>query len=210
MRTRNDSPSYVRPSASRVYSDHKLNDLEAETLSKGRRSAFSEVSAALVHQLNEPLTALLLYLGEMKQQGEQSAETAAIPSSMREMVEKALHEAQRLCDIVERVADRFGAPVDCETAITSGREIINWWKQSNTANNNNNAFSASFYSCQRHLTPREREVLVEIVGGASNKLGGHRLGITTRTFETHRAQIMRKLGARNAADLVRLARDEFR
>jgi ATP/maltotriose-dependent transcriptional regulator MalT len=171
VRTRNDSPSYVRPSAARI--DDKPNDLEAETLSKGRRRALSEVSAILVHQLNEPLTALLLYLGEMKQEGERSAEQAAIPNSMREMVEKALHEAQRVCDIVERVGNRFGAPVNCETAIKDGREIINWWKQSNTAN-------GSVCSWQRHLTPREREVLVEIIGGASNKQGSHQLGITTK------------------------------
>jgi DNA-binding CsgD family transcriptional regulator len=208
MRTRNDSLSYVRPSAARIYiSDHKPNDLEAETLSKDRRRAFSEVSAALVHQLNEPLTALLLYLGDMKQEGEQVTEKAEICSSMLEMVKKALHEAQRVCDIVERVGTRFGAPVDCETAVRSGREIINWSKQSNSSSN---AFSAFFYSCKRHLTPREREVLVEITGGASNKQGAHRLGITTRTFESHRAQIMRKLGARNAADLVRISQDGIR
>jgi DNA-binding CsgD family transcriptional regulator len=173
-------------------------------LSKGRRRAFGEVSAALVHQLNEPLTALLLYLGDMKQESEQSAEKAAIPSSMREMVEKALHEVQRVCDIVERVGNRFGAPVDCETAVTSGREIINWSKQRDTANSSGHAFSASLPR-QHHLTPREREVLDQITGGASNKQGGRRLGISTRTFEAHRFHIMQKLEARNTADLVRMA-----
>jgi DNA-binding CsgD family transcriptional regulator len=205
MRTLNDCPSCVQPSGAPInISDRKLNDLEAETLSKGRRRAFSEVSAALVHQLNEPLTALLLYLGEMKQEGEQSAGQAATPSPMREMVEKALHEAQRVCDIVERVGTRFGAPVDCETAITSGREIINWSKQSTTANSSGHTVSASPRR-QHHLTPREREVLDQITGGASNKQGGRRLGISTRTFEAHRFHIMQKLEARNTADLVRMA-----
>jgi DNA-binding NarL/FixJ family response regulator len=60
------------------------------------------------------------------------------------------------------------------------------------------------------LTPREHEVLGLIVGGASNKEGAHQLGITTRTFEVHRAHIMEKLGARNAADLVRMALSESR
>ena len=55
------------------------------------------------------------------------------------------------------------------------------------------------------LTPREREVLGLIISGASNKEGAHQLGITTRTFEVHRAHIMEKLGAKNAADLVRMA-----
>ena len=54
------------------------------------------------------------------------------------------------------------------------------------------------------LTRREREVLKEITGGASNKEAGRILGISPRTVEVHRARIMEKLGARNAADLVRI------
>lgn len=54
------------------------------------------------------------------------------------------------------------------------------------------------------LTPREREVLKEITDGASNKEFGRRLGISPRTVEVHRARIMEKLNAKNAADLVRI------
>ena len=39
---------------------------------------------------------------------------------------------------------------------------------------------------------------------ASNKEAGRRLGISPRTIEVHRARIMDKLGARNAADLMRI------
>lgn len=54
------------------------------------------------------------------------------------------------------------------------------------------------------LTNREKEVLREVTGGASNKEVGETLGISSRTVEVHRARIMEKLGARNAADLVRI------
>ena len=54
------------------------------------------------------------------------------------------------------------------------------------------------------LTPRERQVLAEIMAGASNKVAGRKLGISPRTIEVHRARIMDKLGAKNAADLVRI------
>ena len=54
------------------------------------------------------------------------------------------------------------------------------------------------------LTPRECEVLAQIAAGASNKEVGRQLGISPRTVEVHRARIMKKLGARNAADLVRI------
>jgi FixJ family two-component response regulator len=54
------------------------------------------------------------------------------------------------------------------------------------------------------LTRREREVLGQFASGASNKEAGRQLGISPRTIEDHRANIMKKLGARNAADLIRI------
>jgi FixJ family two-component response regulator len=54
------------------------------------------------------------------------------------------------------------------------------------------------------LTERERDVLAMIANGNSNKEAGHLLGISPRTVEVHRARIMEKLGARNAADLMRI------
>jgi FixJ family two-component response regulator len=54
------------------------------------------------------------------------------------------------------------------------------------------------------LTRREREVLEQFTSGASNKEAGRTLGISPRTIEDHRANIMKKLGAKNAADLVRI------
>lgn len=54
------------------------------------------------------------------------------------------------------------------------------------------------------LTSRERDVLSQVAHGASNKEAGRRLGISPRTIEVHRARIMDKLGAKNAADLMRI------
>ena len=46
------------------------------------------------------------------------------------------------------------------------------------------------------LTRREREVLEQFTSGASNKEAGRQLGISPRTIEDHRANIMKKLGAK--------------
>lgn len=60
------------------------------------------------------------------------------------------------------------------------------------------------FSGRHLLTSREREVLGQVASGASNKEAGRRLGISPRTIEVHRARIMAKLGAKNAADLMRI------
>ncbi len=55
------------------------------------------------------------------------------------------------------------------------------------------------------LTPRERQVLVLIAQGKSNKEIGQNLGIGVRTVETHRENLTRKLRVRGAAALTKWA-----
>lgn len=55
------------------------------------------------------------------------------------------------------------------------------------------------------LTEREREVLQGIAEGLSNKQLAARLGIGRRTVESHRENLMQKLGIRNVAGLTRFA-----
>jgi DNA-binding NarL/FixJ family response regulator len=55
------------------------------------------------------------------------------------------------------------------------------------------------------LTSREREVIQLLAEGKSNKEVGDILGISVRTAETHRTNIMRKLGSHSLSDLVRYA-----
>jgi DNA-binding CsgD family transcriptional regulator len=54
------------------------------------------------------------------------------------------------------------------------------------------------------LTPREQQILEHVLAGHPNKQTAHRLNISQRTVEHHRAAIMLKMGARSAADLVRI------
>ena len=55
------------------------------------------------------------------------------------------------------------------------------------------------------LTHREREVLVQIAEGRSNKEIATHLGVGVRTIETHRERIMRKLDIHSVAGLTRFA-----
>ena len=54
------------------------------------------------------------------------------------------------------------------------------------------------------LTRREREVMDYVVAGHANKEIAARLGIAQRTVETHRANVMKKMGAASLSELVRL------
>src|SRR5436190_11749866 len=73
-------------------------------------------------------------------------------------------------------------------------------KSENTASK----IQALHFPGREPLTRREREVLEQFTAGASNKEAGRQLGISPRTIEEHRANSLKTLGARTAADLVRI------
>jgi DNA-binding CsgD family transcriptional regulator len=177
-----------------------------------RTRAANEVGSAIAHQLNGPLTALRLYVGEIRHNSSRFHETTEAPDSMQQMVEGAFLETERVCAMVRLMADGFEAPLDPETAVALGRDVIGWWSRSGGTEGHRDANAAgraaSSRSIQALLTPREREVLNHVSQGCSNKQGAMRMQICPRTFESHRARVMRKLGARNGADLVRMALGE--
>jgi DNA-binding CsgD family transcriptional regulator len=133
---------------------------------------------------------------------------------MQPMVEAAFQETERLCAMMRLITDTFEEPLYPETAAALGRDVISWWSRTGSAesggcaNAGGPAGTASSPSIHSRLTPREREVLSHVSQGCSNKQGAIRMQIGPRTFESHRARVMRKLGAKNAADLVRMALGE--
>ena len=55
------------------------------------------------------------------------------------------------------------------------------------------------------LTPRQRDILRRIAAGGSTKEIAYDLGLSSKTVETHRAQLMDRLGIHDVAGLVRFA-----
>ena len=172
------------------------NNLEIVQLSVARARATEEAEAAIARQLNGPLTALLLYMNEIKQHSHQFSEAPGNRVYLQQVVDNAVQQLERVCTVVKQMSDKHPA-----FASESDR------KQAGRAKQGDRTPGVMFASesGQKPLTKREREVLSLISEGCSNKQGALRMNISPRTFESHRAEAMRKLGARNTADLVRKA-----
>ena len=181
------------------------NEPPNDDLENVRAAAFSrareEAGAAIARQLNGPLTALLLYMGEIKQHSHQLSQAAENRAYLQQVVENALHQTERVWAMIKQLAESHEEPA------TESTRNGAWDKRPVRGKDiaRTNPVMLSSGADQKPLTRREREVLNLISEGYSNKEGALRMNISPRTFESHRAEAMRKLGARNTADLVRLA-----
>jgi DNA-binding CsgD family transcriptional regulator len=167
-----------------------------------RARAANEVGAAIAHELNGPLTALLLYVADLNQNSDRFPTVEGDGQSLKQVAENALRETERVCSLMQRLSEAFEAPLQKETAVKHGRELIRWWSR---AGEDAEGVGQSTRVIQEPLTPREGEVLRLVIDGCTNKEGAMRMQISYRTFESHRAEVMRKLGAKNAVDLIKLA-----
>ncbi|NLS74399.1 LuxR family transcriptional regulator [Bradyrhizobium brasilense] len=156
----------------------------------------ADAGAAIVRQFNGPVTALLLYMNELKQHSQQFAHAPGNGVYLRQVIENALEQTERVSAMLKQISDLYPnavpaadlKPGDDKPAGSRSPDVV---------------FAPE--AGRKPLTKREREVLSLISDGYSNKQGALRMNISPRTFESHRAEAMRKLGARNTADLVRKA-----
>jgi two-component system, LuxR family, response regulator FixJ len=95
--------------------------------------------------------------------------------------------------------DFIEKPFDDELLLAS----VNRALEIGAAGRNRSAEAQHALEVLSRLTPRERQVLEQLVSGHSNKAAAFELSISPRTIEIHRARIMDKLHAASMADLVR-------
>ena len=131
----------------------------------------------------------LAILGEMRRQGDATPVIVLTGHGDVPMAVRALREGAQ--DFIEKPFDdedlvrRIGIALDERE--TSAAE------------------AAAHAAILAKLTPREREVMCEVVAGHANKVIAHRLGMSAKTVEIHRSRVMEKTGAKSLPHLVRFA-----
>jgi DNA-binding NarL/FixJ family response regulator len=169
-------------------------DLSAE-FSFNQKSATSEFAAA-PPELGSALAALLQCVQELDHD----------PNNLefvRDLAACALNATERLFEIIGSNTEANGVVYDTSERFALNKRAINLDLALQRVRNTGS-------SRRGRLTPREREVLALVTDGVSNNAGGFRLSISVRTFEAHRASVMGKLGAKNAAELVRFGLEKRR
>ena len=91
----------LRDLRSRKEAEQRVNDLQAELVHLARVSAMDEMGAALAHELNQPLTAIMLYMQAIARSLEKRSDPA--DATFKTVLAKAVHEAERAGNIISRM-----------------------------------------------------------------------------------------------------------
>jgi len=178
----------------------QADDLGLAALNAAQVQTIADAGAAIARQLNGPLTALLLYMGEIKRHSGQLSQAQGDRNYLQQVVENALKQTERICALLNQIEKLEAGSVSVPRR-RMGKTLAGRFRDETSAVGVMYPSEAG----QKPLTRRECEVLNLISEGYSNKQGALRMRISPRTFESHRAEAMRKLGARNTAELVRAA-----
>ena len=87
--------------------DVPLRDDSLEILRRAAAHARAkdEAAAAIVRDLNGPLTALLIYIGEIREHSHRLPEVGGNRAYLQQVVENALQQTERVCSLVKQIAD---------------------------------------------------------------------------------------------------------
>lgn len=99
------------------------------------------------------------------------------------------------------VADFLEKPFDDEQLLSAVRAALD----SKVSEDRNDTEKQRFEGMLAGLSPREQDVLRGVVAGKPNKIIAYELGISPRTVEVYRANVMTKTGAASLSELVRMA-----
>jgi two-component system, LuxR family, sensor kinase FixL len=87
----------------RYENEERMNQLQANMVHMARVSTMDEMGSALAHELNQPLTALMLYLQAVERACERPETGNPIPENVLAVLRKAVREAERAGNIIQRM-----------------------------------------------------------------------------------------------------------
>jgi two-component system sensor kinase FixL len=93
----------IRDLRSRKAVEQRLNQLQAQLVQMARVNAMDEMGAAIAHELNQPLTAVMLYLQALRRKLESGVHEGALDASLVEVVSKTVREAERAGSIIQKM-----------------------------------------------------------------------------------------------------------
>ena len=97
--------------------------------------------------------------------------------------------------------DFIEKPFDDEVLLAAVEGALSRYRQAGSASGD----VAEIREKAATLSNREKEVLAGLLKGHPNKTIAYDLGLSARTVEVHRANLMAKMGAKSLSDLVRMA-----
>lgn len=102
-----DGPQFIgiiRDLRPRKEQERRLSEMQADLVHMARVSAMDEMGGALAHELNQPLTTIMLYLQAATRSLTRAGEGARFePGAFRQVLDKAVHEAERAGNIISRM-----------------------------------------------------------------------------------------------------------
>lgn len=93
----------IRDLRPRKEAEQRLSQLQGELLHLARVSAMDEMGGALAHELNQPLTALMLYLQAVVRTIKRQGSDGPFTEQVMGILNKAVHEAERAGNIIQRM-----------------------------------------------------------------------------------------------------------
>ena len=101
-----DGPQFIgiiRDLRPRKAVEQRLNQLQAQLVQMARVNAMDEMGAAIAHELNQPLTAVMLYLQALSRKLRACADDGTVDAALCEILSKTLREAERAGSIIQKM-----------------------------------------------------------------------------------------------------------
>ena len=117
----------LRDLRSRKVAEQRVNELQADLVHLARVSAMDEMGAALAHELNQPLTAIMLYMQGIARTLDKRDDPA--DAQFKTVLAKAVHEAERAGNIISRMRqfvekrEPHRRPIDLNAVVNEAVEL---------------------------------------------------------------------------------------